>query len=470
MSHSKTRICAAALALLCACAVAAGCQPTPEEEVVANRLDGTLEQAITGTPAPEGEYAAPERWEETLELRGWTVRFDVPVEVPEADRRPVLTLENASFDAARCVELTELFFGGPVEMRESQYSYDEILEDLQYAQRGYLQFDDLTGEISYGPYEGQEEDIARLKALLAEAAGQEDTFVPFASNVPDDTFMRVVRLPDGQLGSVGCSSVQSQPNSIFKATRGKQCIADSAVSVEMNLRLSGFAPVVLDDPAISEEEAIAKADALIAGLGREGFALGKAEKACEVVLDALDAEPGEARVLSKGYQLTYVQSVEGTLPFYYDELTEGSLLNGLLQDTDTMYGRSWLQEFLSFYVTEEGVVSFRWNYLKNTVNTASENAPLLPFEDIQQRVRDMLYLALPVYDAAEAEFGNEGDVRVERVLLTSALQQIPEQGDEVFLVPAWAIVLGMEHELDAGLEPEVLLINALDGNYINRWA
>ena len=166
MSHSKMWNCAAALALLCACAVAAGCQPTPEEEVVANRLDGTLEQAIVSTPAPEGEYAAPERWEETLELRGWTVRFDVPVEVPEADRRPVLTLENASFDAARCVELTELFFGGPVEMRESQYSYDEILEDLQYAQRGYLQFDDLTGEISYGPYEGQEEDIARLKALL----------------------------------------------------------------------------------------------------------------------------------------------------------------------------------------------------------------------------------------------------------------------------------------------------------------
>ena len=135
-----------------------------------------------------------------------------------------------------------------------------------------------------------------------------------------------------------------------------------------------------------------------------------------------------------------------------------------------MYGRSWLQEFLSLYVTEEGVVSFRWNYLKNTVNTASENAPLLPFEDIQQRVRDMLYLALPVYDAAEAEFGNEGDVRVERVLLTSALQQIPEQGDEVFLVPAWAIVLGIEHDLETNMPPEVLLINALDGNYINRWA
>ena len=26
--------------------------------------------------------------EETLELRGWTIRFDVSVEVPEADRRP----------------------------------------------------------------------------------------------------------------------------------------------------------------------------------------------------------------------------------------------------------------------------------------------------------------------------------------------------------------------------------------------
>ena len=206
-----------------------------------------------------------------------------------------------------------------------------------------------------------------------------------------------------------------------------------------------------------------RGDAFLKSLGVEGFALAVAEK-------ARMAGTMVAEVMNEGYQLIYVQSVEGTLPFYYDELTEGRLLNGLLQDTDKMYGRSWLQEFLSLYVTEEGVLYFNWSRLKNTVNTASENAPLLPFEDIQQRVRDMLYLALPVYDAAEAEFGNEGDVRVERVLLTSALQQIPEQGDEVFLVPAWAIVLGMEHELDAGLEPEVLLINALDGNYINRWA
>lgn len=459
MSHSKTRICAAALALLCACAVAAGCQPTPEEEVVANRLDGTLEQAITGTPAPEGEYAAPERWEETLELRGWTIRFDVPVEVPEADRRPVLTLENASFDAARCVELTELFFGGPVELRESQYSYDEILEDLQYAQRGYFAgIDEETGEYIYGPYEGQKEDIAELKALLAEAAGQEDTFVPLAASGQEFPFAsRFVRASDGRTGYLSCGG------SKFSLGWRRYVLAQPERMVLQGESMPGERPHLLENVKITKEEAVAIGDAFLKRLGVEGFALAGAEKARMVGTMV-------AEVMNEGYQLIYVQSVEGTLPFYYEELTEGRLLNGLLQDTDMMYGRSWLQEYLGLYVTEEDVLFFNWNRLKNTVNTASENAPLLPFEDIQQRVRDMLYLALPVYDAAEAEFGNEGDVRVERVLLTSALQQIPEQGDEVFLVPAWAIVLGMEHELDAGLEPEVLLINALDGNYINRWA
>ena len=459
MSHSKTRICAAALALLCACAVAAGCQPTPEEEVVANRLDGTLEQAITGTPAPEEEYEAPERWEETLELRGWTIRFGRvgrgaggrPSPGADAGKRIVRCGAVRGADGA--------VFGGPVELRESQYSYDEILEDLQYAQRGYFAgIDEETGEYIYGPYEGQKEDIAELKALLAEAAGQEDTFVPLATSGQEFPFAsRFVRASDGRTGYLSCSG------SNFSLGWRRYVLAQPERMVLLGEALPGERPHLLENVKITEEEAVAAGDAFLKSLGVEGFALAVAEK-------ARMAGTMVAEVMNEGYQLIYVQSVEGTLPFYYDELTEGRLLNGLLQDTDKMYGRSWLQEFLSLYVTEEGVLYFNWSRLKNTVNTASENAPLLPFEDIQQRVRDMLYLALPVYDAAEAEFGNEGDVRVERVLLTSALQQIPEQGDEVFLVPAWAIVLGMEHELDAGLEPEVLLINALDGNYINRWA
>ena len=42
--------------------------------------------------------------------------------------------------------------------------------------------------------------------------------------------------------------------------------------------------------------------------------------------------------------------------------------------------------------------------------------------------------------------------------------------DEALLVPVWAILLTTEHDREQYLEPNLLLINALDGTYINRWA
>ena len=82
-------------ALLMAAALLPGCQPTPEEEFVVNRLDGALEEAVLATPAPPARYEAPERWTESFDVRGQTVRIDVAIEVPDAVEYPVLTVQNA---------------------------------------------------------------------------------------------------------------------------------------------------------------------------------------------------------------------------------------------------------------------------------------------------------------------------------------------------------------------------------------
>ena len=54
--------------------------------------------------------------------------------------------------------------------------------------------------------------------------------------------------------------------------------------------------------------------------------------------------------------------------------------------------------------------------------------------------------------------------------LTSVLQRIPNQSDEALLVPAWMLLLTTQRQQEQGLAESVLLINALDGSYINRWA
>ena len=66
--------------------------------------------------------------------------------------------------------------------------------------------------------------------------------------------------------------------------------------------------------------------------------------------------------------------------------------------------------------------------------------------------------------------GNKGSaILVKRIVLTTSIAQIPNQGDEAFLVPTWAVFLTSETNEKLNIDMGVLLINALDGTYINRF-
>ena len=84
---------------LLAAALLAACQPTPEEDVVVNKGDGT---AIAEAPA--GRYAAPERYADELTFQAagvdTRVRIDAAVSVPEVERYPVYAVSPAAYPEA----------------------------------------------------------------------------------------------------------------------------------------------------------------------------------------------------------------------------------------------------------------------------------------------------------------------------------------------------------------------------------
>ena len=89
---------------------------------------------------------------------------------------------------------------------------------------------------------------------------------------------------------------------------------------------------------------------------------------------------------------------------------------------------------------------------------ANENVKLMPFEAFRQSFQKLI------------EFGTgdyaDSPLIVKRLVLTTAIAQIPNQGDEAFLIPAWAIFLTTEDDQAAHIAPHVLLINAIDGSTI----
>ena len=332
------------------------------------------------------------------------------------------------------------------------------MADLRFVQRGQVHWNDSTGEVQFLPYEGQQEEIDRLKALLAEAAAREETYVPLdAGTLGDALSFRYVRGADGRAGYLTWRG----GHLLFQRCREGNVQLESWLL--QNGGYIGEEPHALEHVVISEEEAVAAGEALLAQLGLDHLALSSAERAR--MLDNKGDYPYEP--LGEGYLLTYVPAPGGTIPCDYEPYSDFYLLEFLTEEANPQYALGWQQERAAIFVTEDGVLSFAWDDPKEIVNTANENAALLPFDQVQQHVRDLLHIGLPAYDE---EADAHGELVFTRMALTSVLQRIPNQSDEALLVPAWMLLLTTQRQQEQGLAESVLLINALDGNYINRWA
>ncbi len=110
------------------------------------------------------------------------------------------------------------------------------------------------------------------------------------------------------------------------------------------------------------------------------------------------------------------------------------------------------------FITDEGLLCLGWDSPKETVLVANENVQLLPFEEIRKNMMKII------------EFCTAGSknspILVKRIVLTTAIAQIPDQGDEAFLVPAWAFFMTSEENERDHITQKVLLVNALDGTMI----
>jgi len=426
-----------------------GCQPTPKNEVVINRTDGTLERTVRATALNQYRYEVPDNWVETIEVRGQTVKIDAIVDIPDADRFPILTIQNAKFGTQQCMTTLEAIFGVPNGIREVEYSYKEILTDLQNAQKGTAVVDDETGEIHWVPYEGQQEEIERLESLLAEADAELDNvFIPLTEVRLDFPIVnRVIQLKDNEIvyihGLPTFFSIRKHRSSIIQlenwVMQGEALPGEKRGQTLKNIR-------------ISEQEAIEEGNRLIARMGRDDLALASVERARTV-------EEYTFRTHGEGYYLTYVSCTEGGVPICYDNYMDSSVLY-FTQESNT-FAAGWRQERIYMFITEEGVQDFYWHDPKTVVTTANENVELIPFEQVQENFRLLLNYGLQA-DSNDA-------VLISRIVLGASIQQIPDQGDEAFLVPTWVIVLTTEQEQRLYMDPSVLLISALDGTYVTRW-
>ena len=438
-------------ALLAVLPPLSACQPTPEEDVVVNKGEGTMEAAVAAPAAAPYRYEAPERWVETFTARDQTVRIDAGVGVPDDEYHPVLLVERRSFDAQQAVDYYTALFGEGVELRENQYSYAEVLTDLQNTMKGmFVEIDPETGEQIWAPYEGQEEEIARLQQLLAETPA-EDTFVPLtAETMPFPLTEGMLRLPDGSSRYVYCTGT------LCRIRRFRSVVTHNENWVMQGEATPGEPAHALENIRITEEEAVAMGDEVIAALGMAD------EMRVGSIIRARGVEDYTHQVLGEGYLLDYVLCPEGTIPYHYDRYVES---NSLRLPEEEEYARPWPQEVLEMLVTEDGVLALAWTVPQRVAGVANENVQLLPFEEIQQHIRDLISFGVEGRPYAI----DEGDLMISRVVLGTVVQRIPDQTETAYLAPVWIVQMTTEKEIGYHADPTILMVNAIDGSFVRSY-
>ena len=429
------------------------CQPTPEEDIIVNKGDGALEAAIAATAVPSEQPLLPvdevgervEHWTDELHIRGLTCTIDADIVLPDKKIFPVYRVRQRTLDAAAAAQVLDYFLADATGACETTDTREEVLLDLMAVRRGeYVTYDGAGG--AWQPYDGQEEDIARLEEQLQNTP--EETFGPVPDTVPIGT-PYTYALPDGKRICVRVSERAAYASTYFP--RG--------IIQPENWVMDGEAypgepkGTTLQNVKISQAEAEAMAEAFLEQAGLTYLGLAEAEKAR--ILQGTTYE-----TLSEGWQLIYVRSDGGCIPvYYYNQQT------GYLYQRSEDYAPRWYPEALRLYVDENGVQEMEWDRPLEIVETMNENVLLLEFDEIRGQITQAIEHGY-AYMSEKMGGSRQHEVTVTSIVLTNVLVPMRDTVDYQMLVPAWLVFyqqqMGAAEPLTA-----FIAVNAVDGSTID---
>ena len=475
--------------LLLSLLLLSGCLPTPEEEPVIHKNEGTLEQQIAATAAPayrvdiavEGPEAPPaaasqsvapepERKQNTLRAAVGApervqdsfdgpavgdrlyIEMDAVVEVPNVEKVPVLRGRVGYAPEQAAERITKLLLGdGPyIRPGHSERTYNQRF--MEY----YQKWIEALDQKPYGPaadYDAIRENLQQNFDATAEGFRNADTSYdrpdkPWTGNFDDAK--EAFSISNGERGV-----------SIFDKGRVFSYGAGSHPS------LYGW----MDNPRgprNKEEEQWLQNAADFAN------SLGYAQVIPRFINDA-DEDTRVRNQVETGYDsgykhFTLLPVYEG-IPVYPYTTMYGSDTGR--QAAGVPFARNLDQEEIFGTLYEGEVIRLQWNSPFTVLSTENENVPLLPFERIMEIFRRHVFMS--VY----CDKGFDIHYRVTKIQFSYMRVQI-QNSEEYYLLPVWDFTGYTVH--DWPMSPgdtavsngfyshmSILTVNAVDGSILDRY-
>ncbi len=476
----------------------AACQATPDKNIVVGKsLDEMIDKATETQTAEETQaqgsmiaekvYAPDTYSAELVDAKGKvSIHVNADVQIPDVPGVSVQRVGKGEFTQAQVDVLMdtlmkgEAFSGDDFKLTNSEIQ-QQILE-LEAAN-----FDDTSDKSNGGKKRGEAFKDAMLEQLQEQLATAPDTseripstgqLEPLSMETDYGTGTKLYALAQSDQGgyeSLNVYNYTDSPLNMVNYTSEKNGFSKdmgyfwTREGVEQN-SYTGIENIdSIPDVTISQEDAKAKAKALISALGVENMVCYSADKmyggSYEMTVDGSEYVNPRKCV----WFLRYSRSVENVPVTYtvYD----------CMKVEDDAQSAPWGYEDMTFAIDDSGFVGFTWRSPYAVSDTVTQNANLISFDDVTD-VFETMSMAVHAWDGYAEGSPNLKAVDIKVDHIEFGLTRITEENkrDSGLLIPVWDFFgtttqiieqNGQTREFSDGPIP-ILTINAIDGSVINR--
>jgi hypothetical protein len=486
------------LVILFALALLLACVPTPEQEAVFNKGDGTMEDVIESkpvtdyavqspsagaeqpaadehsaeheTPADEqpetptintlsDALGAPERCTDTFEdkVYGGTLKVEInaDLEIPNVSKVPVYTVQVKNFTPEEREHITKLLLGdGPY------FNYNRALTDQI---RAKCTIEEYTQEISNYDNRIYGEDFPYESYREGAEFNMEQHMKSYAE------------LPEPGPSEPWTGSFTNERTIVSDGANRYLGIAGDCIYFYDE---TGTAPMPFDARApenAKEEAAMRVAETLFSDMTDASFLASGITYKEELFLKYYNLSP--EKFPPKEYTVTLVRTVDG-IPCYPYSAFHGSDTAKQSAGVSSDYDDPVRPEYASALVRDDKVTALTWYNAFDVVKTENENIALLPFERILELFEQQIFRSIYLDPAEKGDPESTEQMVVTRISLSYMKVKKKDAPNERYLLPVWDF---MGYTYNARMPEKdltgtkswfsgqsLLTISAVDGSIIDR--
>ncbi len=500
------------------------CQQNPDSGIVVHKdMEKVIAEAENSNDSKVelAEMQTPEFDSYTADIQNAQLRVNIKanakVDIPQIDRLSLLRVEQHKFSQEECDRIRTALMGDMqlldvtkfhnitprVRIEEAlrvrrdnlQTHLDRLQNDPEYVKQWESGAFGMTAEEMTAEYQSAvdklqseyEEAPAVIDCAAYPSDGRLKTITDLTKENPDPDFLPTLTREWGESEILWALSedlhaalyVRNSENlsncvNFIKSPAGYCEPAIAYINMgslcELQQKPGADVPNMPDETCtLSQEEAQAKADAFLGGIGVTDYSFSEGEKitysmSCNTLAETNGAE--EFRDYARtSYILRYKRMIDGA------EVSQasGDKTNDTDIADDSYTRQDWPAEMIELHINDSGIVQFTWCAPLTVTETVVENAQMMPFDEI----RGIFERMMPITAAQEiADF--KVDISIDRVTLSYSRISERDAFDRGLIVPVWAFSGSRKVYADSGFVEEhqsysgvQFAINAIDGSVID---